>query len=212
MANGFSKLKTVKATNESGFIDPLKPLLEGPHPRLWPTFGAGSEKCKNQDVVLPWCWFRLLPDKDYKEPFFPYNRLIYEIYRQNRDDWDKEVCTLIHYLPARGPKPGWIIFFPCGCEQAKGSTKAPTEEGICDEDLAHLGHLNPNEKTCSGGVYDPVSKTFFKVPAKNMLLFPNKKRKRRTGGTRTSLTDKKHYSRGRPSRKPERQPLLNDLH
>jgi hypothetical protein len=211
MANGYSKLKTVKARNESGFILMQQPLLEGPDPRLWPIYGAESERCKDRNVVLPWCWFRLLPDKDYIEPYFPFNRLIYEMYFDNRDSEDEPVCPLKHYLPANGTKDGWVIFFPCGCPESKGSTKAPTEEAICSEDLDHLGHNNLAEKTCSGGIYDPHSKEFFKVPAKNMLTISIKKRKRRTGGTRTSLTDKKHYDRGRPSRNPKRQPLLNDL-
>jgi hypothetical protein len=212
MVHTYSKLHTCKGSGPLGFSDPLKPLLEGPNPLLWPIHGANSDRCKGKYVTLPWCWYRLLPDKDYKEAYFPYNREIYLLYLNNQCDYGKEDCPLHHYLPAGGPKRGWVIYYPCGCGETEGTTDKPTEEGICQEDLDHLGHSDTSITTCSGGVYDPDSKTFFKVPAKNLLLNPIRKRKRRTGGTRTSLTDKKHFRRGRPKQKPERPLLLNDLH
>ena len=155
-------------------------------------------------VTLPWSWAHKHPIDNFRDPlkpFCPYNESIYEIAT------GKKPCNLVHCLPHPDTAIDNLIYdFPCRCSSkhlACVQLQPPQHLAGTNFSLScKTGSLNwPNSNGYPSGkkaaVWDKEETFYFLVPPRvSSKLSSGTKRKRRNGGRRTGLTDKKGYRYG----------------
>ena len=187
-------------------VAPMRcPSLHGKY-RIGSQIPVGRLENLSEDerlVTLPWSWAHKHPvdniEDDPLKPFCPFNKPIYEIAT------GKKPCNLVHCLPHPDTVIDNLTYdFPCGCLPKHLSCvqlQPPPHLVTCYVDYK-TGVLNwpgsygfPTGKKAA--VWDTDETFFFLVPPRvSSYKSCGNKRKRRTGGRRTGLTDKKGYKYG----------------
>jgi hypothetical protein len=153
-------------------------------------------------VTLPWSWAHKHPIDNFDDPlgpFRPYNEPIYKIATGEKP------CDLVHCLPHPDTVIDNLTYdFPCGCppKHLACIQLQPPQHLLGCQTSYKTGSLNwPNTKGFPSGkkaaVWD-INETFYFLVPPRVSSTPSSgtKRKRRNGGRRTGLTDKKGYRYG----------------
>jgi hypothetical protein len=182
--------------------------------RVLTYFGVDIEEADRLQIFLPWSWTNRDPQpvlSTYPEvftdyPYFPYNEYIFSRALLTEEEREDSECLCFHFMPEPTHlSPLMWIDWPCGCR--KHYHHVNTHNITVDEiELLSMEHSLPQPNMAY--ILAPLGSDAaegmvrFTVPHRR-TKFPTKKaRKRRnTFGRALSLTDRKHYKKGRSNSK-----------
>ena len=173
-------------------------------------FKLNHDELSLLQIFLPWSWstgnpqplLSTHPDVFTDLAYFPYNKYIFDRALLTDEERQASKCQCYHYTSSKSELPPSTTFdWPCGCTNPYSSvnTRLVTAVDIkilWDEQPGMSYIVAPHDS----GSEEVVVR--FSVPSRR-TVFPAKKTKKRRNpfGPSLSLTDRKHYRKGKSSSK-----------
>jgi len=170
----------------------------------------GSDDLDALQIFLPWSWSNRHPEpvlssclETLNDPnYFPYNKYIFNRAVLSEEERQETKCLCLHFLPCPQTRPVDCWYdWPCGCSGKVGifitadvlelyPASLVTQVSNIQLDQAYIVYPESLD--------NKLNLVRFSVPPRK-TTFPVKRRRKRksTSGRKLSLTDRKHYKRGR---------------